>query len=326
MTAETPRRELGLLAEMEAYYRYQANSFDRTEASHAFYIDRADALREAADALEARDAAARLAGRPQEPQTIVEQHRATEAAFNAHPDLLLRTLLWLTHGCPSSALYGDDGERQCSACGIDFKRFTPENIEARLYERGRKRLEKELAAAAGPAPETPLSADALRTRQIVDAMLRSAERQLERYAICPDHRDKGNGTCIVCRFERSVREQAAPVPAAAPPALAWTDEQLRHAIEMADPTEWANGDRVYRLTNADCDAMRAVLITCGEARSELALEWLTLEVAERAYHARNAAFDAIYMEVQDMPEVAREAGWKAMRAVLTQAAAGEPSK
>ena len=36
----------------------------------------------------------------------------------------LRLALWMNHGCPKQALYGDDGEMQCNAvsCRIDFKR------------------------------------------------------------------------------------------------------------------------------------------------------------------------------------------------------------
>jgi len=40
----------------------------------------------------------------------------------------LRFLLWLRHGCEITALYGDDGEMSCGKCGIDFKRFTVEQI------------------------------------------------------------------------------------------------------------------------------------------------------------------------------------------------------
>jgi hypothetical protein len=43
----------------------------------------------------------------------------------------LRKLLWLRHGCPITALYGDDGEMSCSACRLDFKRQPVEEIEAR---------------------------------------------------------------------------------------------------------------------------------------------------------------------------------------------------
>jgi len=35
---------------------------------------------------------------------------------------IMRKLLWANHGCPQSAMYGDDGEMQCNACGFDFKR------------------------------------------------------------------------------------------------------------------------------------------------------------------------------------------------------------
>lgn len=41
----------------------------------------------------------------------------------------LKELLWLRHGCSIAALYGDDGEMQCSSCGLDFKRFTASQIE-----------------------------------------------------------------------------------------------------------------------------------------------------------------------------------------------------
>ena len=46
----------------------------------------------------------------------------------------LRKLLWLRHGCPFHALYGDDGEMQCHNCGIDFKRTSAETIEERFVE------------------------------------------------------------------------------------------------------------------------------------------------------------------------------------------------
>ena len=54
----------------------------------------------------------------------------------------LRQMLWLRHGCPFYALYGDDGEMQCNKCMLDFRRdsvdkivekfssFTPEQIAA----------------------------------------------------------------------------------------------------------------------------------------------------------------------------------------------------
>jgi hypothetical protein len=43
----------------------------------------------------------------------------------------LRELLWLFHN-RTHTLYGDDGEMQCSACWIDFKRDSVESIYAKL--------------------------------------------------------------------------------------------------------------------------------------------------------------------------------------------------
>ena len=54
--------------------------------------------------------------------------------YNMTENELLRKLLWMRHGCPFPALYGDDGEMQCSKCGIDFKRASAEYIERRFIE------------------------------------------------------------------------------------------------------------------------------------------------------------------------------------------------
>ena len=55
-------------------------------------------------------------------------------------NLQLRKRVWLNHGCPITALYGDDGEMQCN-CGphhpIDFKRASIAEIESKLTEIGR---------------------------------------------------------------------------------------------------------------------------------------------------------------------------------------------
>lgn len=52
----------------------------------------------------------------------------------------LRRLLFLRHGCSGHVLYGDDGEMQCAACMIDFRRDTPEQIEKRFQELALKKL------------------------------------------------------------------------------------------------------------------------------------------------------------------------------------------
>jgi len=54
---------------------------------------------------------------------------------------LLRKLLWLRHDAlHSGVLYGDDGEMQCAACGIDFKRFDAKFISDRFNAIGMERL------------------------------------------------------------------------------------------------------------------------------------------------------------------------------------------
>lgn len=59
---------------------------------------------------------------------------------------ILRKLLWLRHGCPSAALCGDDGEMDCNACGIDFKRASAMEIENQFI----RLAERQLRAAAEP--------------------------------------------------------------------------------------------------------------------------------------------------------------------------------
>ncbi|HDZ26528.1 hypothetical protein LCGC14_0669490 [marine sediment metagenome] len=54
---------------------------------------------------------------------------------------ILRRLLWLRHGCPSNALYGDDGELQCHNCIIDFKRISARALDKRFFELGMEKYE-----------------------------------------------------------------------------------------------------------------------------------------------------------------------------------------
>jgi calcineurin-like phosphoesterase family protein len=56
-------------------------------------------------------------------------------------NLRLRQLLWLRHNPEhSNALYGDDGELQCSVCMIDFKRMSVSDIIKKLTENNLKDL------------------------------------------------------------------------------------------------------------------------------------------------------------------------------------------
>lgn len=56
-------------------------------------------------------------------------------------EMTLRRLLWLRHDSEHSGiLYGDDGEMQCAACRIDFRRDRPAEIERMFMEAGIRHL------------------------------------------------------------------------------------------------------------------------------------------------------------------------------------------
>ena len=70
---------------------------------------------------------------------------------------ILRKLLWLNHGHDPSALYGDDGEMQCSQCIRDFgfwdwKRTPAAEIAAGMQYWNLERLQM---GEALDAPESP---------------------------------------------------------------------------------------------------------------------------------------------------------------------------
>lgn len=66
---------------------------------------------------------------------------------------ILRRLLWLSHGCPFPALYGDDGEMQCHKCCLDFKRDSAQKIDERFTEVGMERYKKQIKEAKEKARE-----------------------------------------------------------------------------------------------------------------------------------------------------------------------------
>ena len=53
----------------------------------------------------------------------------------------LQKLLWLRHDPEHFAgLYGDDGEMQCGACGLDFRRMDAKQLAANWQEMGLRKL------------------------------------------------------------------------------------------------------------------------------------------------------------------------------------------
>lgn len=97
---------------------------------------------------EALDESAKLAGEIKGPLPEEKLKGELEVAVKLADEgkareLDLRRLLWLRHDPDHfAALYGDDGEMQCSACGIDFKRYTPSAMEKVWVDRNKKMLEE----------------------------------------------------------------------------------------------------------------------------------------------------------------------------------------
>ncbi len=69
---------------------------------------------------------------------------AYHGLLKAKSDKELRQLLWFRHGCGITHLYGDDGEMQCGACLIDFKRDSPEKIKQRFVQLGIDTMKQEI--------------------------------------------------------------------------------------------------------------------------------------------------------------------------------------
>lgn len=105
----------------------------------------------------------------------------------------LRRMLAFTHGCPLVALYGDDGELSCRDCRIDFRRDTPDEIDRKLVERGKARLEKELTEGEPRETDTVLVvmreasawADATFTQSTVQSIAAHLEREARELRAAP---------------------------------------------------------------------------------------------------------------------------------------------
>jgi hypothetical protein len=78
--------------------------------------------------------------RRRERETPAPDPRAASGEARTDDEPALRRLLWLRHGCPFAALYGDDGEMQCSSCMVDFKRSPVEFIERQFMSIGERLL------------------------------------------------------------------------------------------------------------------------------------------------------------------------------------------
>ena len=58
--------------------------------------------------------------------------------------MILRKFMWVNHGCHPCALYGDDGEMQCGACGLDFKRMSVTKLHESIVTKNLKKYQEQL--------------------------------------------------------------------------------------------------------------------------------------------------------------------------------------
>lgn len=57
----------------------------------------------------------------------------------------LRREWWTNHGCPISALYGDDGEMQCGIHAADFKRQNIDELRMLVFTARLEKVAKEMS-------------------------------------------------------------------------------------------------------------------------------------------------------------------------------------
>jgi hypothetical protein len=71
------------------------------------------------------------------PTGCYHYHQTRELTEEYAKEKKAREVLWFNHGCPSAAMYGDDGEMQCNnvGCLIDFKRMSLEDIATVLNKK-----------------------------------------------------------------------------------------------------------------------------------------------------------------------------------------------
>jgi hypothetical protein len=62
----------------------------------------------------------------------------------------LRYLLARQHDGPRHMIYGDDGELQCGACFIDFRRDSVPDIEKKLHASGMRELQRMIDSGEWP--------------------------------------------------------------------------------------------------------------------------------------------------------------------------------
>lgn len=185
-------------------------------------------------------------------QHEAELARAADALRVAQEESLqLRKLLWLHHGHEGPALYGDDGEMQCHACVIDFRRADPNDIDERWYAEGVKRYHAEQSALAEVTRERDLykhSAEvgcinSLDAEQINEGLRTALRRIAERRPKPSERADNGchpGCECVYCTADTALSVE--------PPAPALTLEQYLERQEEWSSRTFGHGTRTLGLT------------------------------------------------------------------------------
>ena len=76
--------------------------------------------------------------------SIVQEFAKHENKELIEENRKLRIFMWINHNirCGLHTLYGDDGDMQCSNCGIDFKRWKVDDILLKLKNINLEKLKK----------------------------------------------------------------------------------------------------------------------------------------------------------------------------------------
>jgi hypothetical protein len=138
------------------------------------------------------------------------QDFAKEVADLESGDSKLRSELWSRHGHGYPALYGDDGQRHCNACLIDFKRDPVDVIVSRLQQNARERGQDYLALE-------PLITKRVEQVEKLTVLLSEAEAALSGIAQFFDQLEKGADSDDPLRklreqFHKPVREHLEVLP------------------------------------------------------------------------------------------------------------------
>ena len=138
----------------------------------------------------------------------------------------LRELLFVGHGCGGAALYGDDGELQDNSCGIDFRRDSAADIEARIVAHGINQLAEHQAAKDASTVENE------RLRRALKKLANGFQTRGGCCGICGAGEDETCGKDCGAQLARDTLKSAPTAPGV---------EVLRCAREFeATDGEWPN--------------------------------------------------------------------------------------